>query len=36
MGLLKKEVDDEFVVHTPEGEKEWFINAISYERPSSS
>ena len=34
--LLKKEVDDEFVVHTPEGEKEWFINAISYERPSSS
>ena len=34
--LLKKEVDDEFVVHTPEGEKEWFINAISYDRPSSS
>ncbi|SFQ35033.1 transcription elongation factor GreB [Enterovibrio norvegicus] len=30
--LLKKEVDDEFVVRTPEGEKEWFINTIEYEK----
>lgn len=28
---LKKEVDDEVFVKTPEGEKEWFINAIEYE-----
>ncbi|HAS61616.1 MAG TPA: transcription elongation factor GreB [Vibrio sp.] len=28
--LLKKEVDDEFSVQTPEGDKEWFINAIRY------
>ncbi len=27
---LKKEVDEEFVVPTPEGEKLWFINKISY------
>ena len=31
--LLKKEVDDECVVKTPEGDKEWFINAIEYEKP---
>lgn len=30
--LLKKEVDDEFVVKTPDGEKEWFINTIEYEK----
>ncbi|MCE7623926.1 transcription elongation factor GreB [Vibrio fluvialis] len=30
--LLKKEVDDEFVVRTPSGEKEWFINHIEYEK----
>lgn len=30
--LLKKEVDDEVIVRTPEGEKEWFINAIEYEK----
>ncbi|CCO40979.1 Transcription elongation factor greB (fragment) [Vibrio nigripulchritudo SFn135] len=30
--LLKKEVDDECVVRTPEGEKEWFINAIQYDQ----
>lgn len=30
--LLKKEVDDEFVVRTPSGEKEWFINRIEYEK----
>lgn len=30
--LLKKEVDDEFVVRTPEGEKEWFVNAIEYQQ----
>ncbi len=28
--LLKKEVDDEFSVKTPEGEKEWFVNSICY------
>ncbi|XNG96806.1 transcription elongation factor GreB [Vibrio cyclitrophicus] len=28
--LLKKEVDDEFEVKTPEGIKEWFINSIHY------
>lgn len=31
--LLKKEVDDEFTVRTPEGDKEWFINAITYQKP---
>ncbi|ENM6578089.1 transcription elongation factor GreB [Vibrio fluvialis] len=30
--LLKKEVDDEFEVRTPSGEKEWFINHIEYEK----
>lgn len=28
--MLKKEVDDEFVVQTPNGEKAWFINKIEY------
>jgi transcription elongation factor GreB len=28
--MLKKEVDDEFIVSTPDGDKEWFINSISY------
>ena len=28
--MLKKEVDDEFIVQTPNGEKEWFINKIDY------
>jgi len=27
---LKKEVDDEFFVQTPDGNKEWFINKIDY------
>ena len=30
--LLKKEVDDVFVVKTPEGEKEWYVNEIKYEK----
>lgn len=30
--LIKKEVDDDFGVMTPEGEKEWYINAITYEK----
>jgi transcription elongation factor GreB len=30
--LLKKEVDDEFLVKTPDGDKEWFINSIEYEK----
>lgn len=29
--MLKKQVDDEFVVNTPNGEKEWFINKIEYQ-----
>jgi len=29
--LLKKKVDDEAIVFTPEGPKTWFVNAISYE-----
>ena len=28
--MIKKEVDDEFYVQTPNGEKEWFINKINY------
>ncbi|WP_417762699.1 transcription elongation factor GreB [Shewanella sp.] len=31
--LIKKEVDDEAVVRTPDGEKVWFINKISYQTP---
>ncbi|MFA0996448.1 MULTISPECIES: transcription elongation factor GreB [Pseudomonas syringae group] len=30
--LLKKEVGDEVLVNTPEGEKLWFVNSIVYER----
>ncbi|PAJ73528.1 transcription elongation factor GreB [Pseudoalteromonas sp. NBT06-2] len=30
--LLKKQVDDEFIVKTPQGNKEWFVNAIEYEK----
>ncbi len=28
--LLKKEVGDEVLVNTPEGEKLWFVNSIDY------
>ena len=28
--LLKKEVGDEFIVKTPDGAKEWFVNSIVY------
>ncbi len=28
--MIKKEVDDEFFVQTPTGNKEWFINKINY------
>ena len=28
--LLKKEIDDEVMVSTPEGEKEWLVNKIDY------
>ncbi|MGF1911667.1 transcription elongation factor GreB [Vibrio kasasachensis] len=28
--LLKKQVDDDFSVKTPDGDKEWFVNAIHY------
>lgn len=30
--LLKKEVDDEFAVKTPDGYKEWFVNSIEYQK----
>jgi transcription elongation factor GreB len=30
--LLKKEVDDDAVVQTPEGPKTWFVNNITYKR----
>lgn len=30
--LIKKEVDDDMSVMTPEGEKEWYINSITYEK----
>ncbi len=30
-GLLKKEVDDEAVIHTASGEQVWYINRISYQ-----
>ena len=30
--LIKKEVGDDISVTTPEGEKEWWINAIRYEK----
>ncbi|WP_371375841.1 transcription elongation factor GreB [Thalassotalea aquiviva] len=30
--LLKKQVDDEAVVLSPEGEKVWYINSISYQQ----
>ncbi|ENY5183447.1 transcription elongation factor GreB [Vibrio cholerae] len=30
--LLKKQVDEEFQVHTPTGIKEWLINSIEYEK----
>lgn len=29
--MLKKEVDDDFQVQTPNGPKEWFINKIDYQ-----
>lgn len=31
--LLKKEVGDEAIVQTPQGEMCWWINAISYKKP---
>lgn len=31
--LLKKEVDDEVIVHTPAGEAVWYVNAIRYSQP---
>ena len=34
--LLKKEVDDEAVVMTPEGEKVWCINSITYDKKNNS
>lgn len=33
--LLKKEVDDEAVVMTPEGEKVWQINSITYNKDTN-
>ncbi|MDP5146390.1 transcription elongation factor GreB [Shewanella sp. ULN5] len=34
--LLKKQVDDEAVVSTPEGEKCWYINKIFYHLPEQT
>ncbi|WP_434939400.1 transcription elongation factor GreB [Shewanella sp. HL-SH8] len=31
--LLKKEVDDDAVVSTPNGPQDWYINKISYQKP---
>lgn len=28
--LIKKAVDDEVIVNTPEGQKMWFVNRIDY------
>jgi len=30
--MLGKEIDEEFRVSTPEGEREWYITSISYEK----
>ena len=30
--MLKKQVDDDFIVETPSGKKSWFINKITYLR----
>ena len=32
--LLQKQVDDDAVVKTPDGDKEWFINSITYQQDS--
>lgn len=32
--LLKKQVDDEAEVRTPQGAKVWFVNKISYQQPA--
>ena len=34
--LLKKEVDDEAIVMTPEGEKVWQINSITYDKDTNT
>ena len=33
--LLGKQVDDDVTVQTPEGKKDWWINAIHYDTPNS-
>jgi transcription elongation factor GreB len=30
--LIKKQVDDDFAVMTPQGKKEWYINSIDYQK----
>ena len=30
--LLKKQVDDDFEVMTPQGAKQWYVNNISYQK----
>jgi len=32
--LLKKEIGDAAIVHTPVGEALWYVNAISYVKES--
>ena len=34
--LLGKEVDDEILVRTPKGQARWYVNAIHYEKDSST
>ncbi|MFQ3257676.1 MAG: transcription elongation factor GreB [Gammaproteobacteria bacterium] len=30
--LIKKQVDDEFEVTTPQGKKQWYVNSIDYQK----
>jgi transcription elongation factor GreB len=30
--LLKKQVDDDFEVMTPQGAKQWYVNNITYQK----
>lgn len=30
--LIKKQVDDEFEVATPQGKKQWYVNSIDYQK----
>ena len=30
--LIKKQVDDDFEVPTPQGKKQWYVNSIDYQK----